>query len=63
VVPFALVARVLPGTRVIFIESAARINEPSMTGRIMYRLAHRFYYQWRSLAPFCPRGIYGGLVF
>jgi UDP-N-acetylglucosamine:LPS N-acetylglucosamine transferase len=54
VVPFALIARVLPGIRVIYIETAARINEPSMTGRIMYRLAHRFYYQWRSLRRFSP---------
>jgi len=63
VVPFALVARVLLRTRIIFIETAARITEPSMTGRIMYRLAHRFYYQWRSLAPHFPHGTYGGLVF
>ena len=63
VVPFALIARLLPGMRIIFIETAARITEPSMTGRIMYRLAHRFYYQWRSLAPHFPRGFYGGLVF
>jgi beta-1,4-N-acetylglucosaminyltransferase len=63
VVPFALVARMLLRTRIIFIETAARITAPSMTGRIMYRLAHRFYYQWRSLAPYFPGGIYGGLVF
>jgi UDP-N-acetylglucosamine:LPS N-acetylglucosamine transferase len=63
VVPFAIVARAFSRTRVIFIETAARITEPSMTGRIMYRLAHRFYFQWRSLAPYFPRGIYGGLVF
>jgi beta-1,4-N-acetylglucosaminyltransferase len=63
VVPFALIARLVPRIRIIFIETAARITEPSMTGRIMYRLAHQFYYQWRTLAPHFPRGIYGGMVF
>jgi len=63
VVPFALVARLLLPTRILFIETATRISQPSMTGRIMYWLAHRFYYQWRSLEPHFRRGTYGGVVF
>jgi len=63
VVPFAIVARLFTRTKIIFVETAARITGPSMTGRIMYRLADRFYYQWQALEPHFPRGIYGGLVF
>jgi beta-1,4-N-acetylglucosaminyltransferase len=63
VVPFALVGRLFFRTRVLFIETATRISQPSMTGRIMYRLAHKFYYQWRPLASHFPRGTYGGVVF
>ena len=60
VVPFALVGRLFFGTRVVFVETITRIHRPSMTGRIMYRLAHEFFYQWESLRPFFPKGIYGG---
>lgn len=60
VVPFALIGRLCFGTRVIFVETITRINAPSLTGRIMYRLAHDFFYQWESLRRFFPRGTFGG---
>lgn len=62
-VPFALVGRFLFGCRIVFVETFTRVNKPSLTGRIMYRLAHDFYYQWPSLAPYFPRGICGGTLF
>lgn len=60
VVPFAIVGRYLFGTHVIFVETITRIERPSMTGRLMYYLAHEFYYQWSSLEKFFPKGIFGG---
>lgn len=60
VVPFALVGRLLFGCRVLFIETITRIKRPSMTGRIMHRLSHDFFYQWQSLEQFFPKGRYGG---
>jgi len=59
-VPFAIVGRYLFGCRIIFIETITRISAPSMTGKIMYRLAHDFFYQWKSLARFFPNGQYAG---
>lgn len=59
-VPFALVGRYLFGCRIVFVETITRIQSPSMTGKIMYRLAHDFFYQWESLARFFPRGRLGG---
>jgi len=59
-VPFALVGRLLFGCRVVFVETITRIQAPSMTARIMYWLAHDFFYQWESLARFFPRGRFGG---
>ena len=56
-VPFAIVGRFLFRTRVIFLETFTRIVKPSLTGRIMYRLSHRFYYQWPTLKRHFPRGI------
>ena len=60
IVPFALVGRFIFGCRVIFVETITRIEEPSMTGKIMYKIAHEFYFQWKSLRKFFPNGIYGG---
>lgn len=62
VVPFAIIGRLFFQTRVIFIETITRVQRPSLTGRIMYWLAHDFLYQWESLRPFFPRGTFGGLV-
>ncbi|GGI79630.1 UDP-N-acetylglucosamine--LPS N-acetylglucosamine transferase [Polymorphobacter multimanifer] len=59
-VPFALVGRALFGCRILFVESITRISAPSMTGKLMYRLAHDFFYQWESLGRFFPRGRLGG---
>jgi UDP-N-acetylglucosamine:LPS N-acetylglucosamine transferase len=59
VVPFAVVGKLL-GIRSIFIETFTRVTRPSLTGRIMYRLADRFFYQWRSLEKFFPKGVYAG---
>ncbi len=60
VVPFAIVGRLFFGARVIFVETITRIEKPSMTGRIMYWLAHDFFYQWQTLSPFFPKAKYGG---
>lgn len=62
VVPFAIVGRLFFGTRVIFVETMTRVRAPSLTGRIMYRLADHFYYQWESLRSYFPRGEYCGLL-
>jgi len=59
-VPFAIVGKLFFRTRVIFVETITRIDTPSMTGRIMYRIADDFFYQWRSLTPYFPNGRYGG---
>jgi UDP-N-acetylglucosamine:LPS N-acetylglucosamine transferase len=60
-VPFALVGKLL-GIRNIFLECSTQITHPSLTGRIMYYLADRFYYQWEPLRSYYPNGIYGGVL-
>ena len=59
-VPFAVVGRFIFGCRIIFIETVTRITAPSLTGRLMYHLAHEFFYQWRTLERFFPGARYGG---
>jgi UDP-N-acetylglucosamine:LPS N-acetylglucosamine transferase len=62
VVPFAFIARLL-GARVLYIESAAAVLRPTLTGRVLYPLANDFFYQWPALAPAFPRGRLMPLMF
>jgi UDP-N-acetylglucosamine:LPS N-acetylglucosamine transferase len=59
IVPFAIVGRLL-GMRTLFIETLTRLQKPSMTGRIVYFLADRVFYQWPALERYFPSGVYGG---
>lgn len=59
-VPFSIVGRILFDIRIIYIETITSVHRPSLTGRIMYHLAHNFFYQWQYLSRFFPKGTYGG---
>ena len=61
-IPFAIVGRIL-GIPNIYIETMARVTLPTLTGRCMYYLSNRFFYPWRQLARFFPKGEYCGLLF
>ena len=58
-VPLCLVGRLF-GSRIIFIESGARVDLPSRASRILYWIAHLCLVQWRPLLAHCPRAVYGG---
>lgn len=55
-VPIAILARLFTRARIVFVESAAAVSKPSLAGRLMYPISHRFFYQWDSVAKFFPRG-------
>jgi len=59
IVPFALVGKLF-GIPTVFIETLTRVSRPSWSGRIMYRLADRFFYQWKGLGRYFPSATYGG---
>jgi len=60
-VPFALVAKLLR-IPFLFIEIGTQVTSPSLTGRIMYRLADAFFYQWPGLERHYRRATYGGPI-
>ena len=59
IVPFSIIGKVLK-IPTLFIETFTRVLFPSWTGRIMYYLADRFFYQWKSLERFFPKGVHCG---
>lgn len=61
-VPFAWIAR-LRGAQVVYVESLARIEGPSLTYRLIAPIAARRYVQWPDLAEALPRTRFAGNVF
>lgn len=60
-IPFCLISHWF-GKKIIFIESFARINEPSKSGKIIYKKADLFFVQWEENKRFFPEGIYDGAL-
>lgn len=61
-VPFCYVGRLF-GSRVVYIESMARISQPSLTGRLVYPIATSFFVQWPELQARFRRARYEGQLF
>ncbi len=61
-VPFAWIGR-LRGARVVYVESFTRIEEPSLSCRLIAPVADRLYVQWPELRRALPRARYAGNVF
>lgn len=60
-VPVAVLARVA-GARVIFAESWCRVESLSLTGRVLYFVAHRFVVHWPQLLRKYPQAEYLGRI-
>ncbi len=61
-IPSCLLAKLML-KKVIFIESFCRVKEPSLSGKIMYRLSDKFFVQWEQNKRFFPKADYAGSVF
>jgi len=60
-VPFILAGKMF-GARAIFIESIARVDDISLTGRLIYRFVDKFFVQWPDLAEKFKKTEYKGAV-
>ena len=61
-VPFAWIGRML-GSRVVYVESFTRIEEASLSARLISPIADRVYVQWPELRAKLPRARHAGSVF
>ncbi|AST93635.1 hypothetical protein BC6307_21390 [Sutcliffiella cohnii] len=62
VFPFALLAKIT-GSKIIYIETFARVNDKTRTGAVMYKYADLFIIQWESLQEIYPNAVYGGSIY
>lgn len=61
-IPMCLIAK-LCGRKLIYIESFAKINSPTETGKFLYRFADRFYVQWETMLKFYPEAVFLGGIY
>ena len=61
-VPMCLLAKLLR-KKVIYIETFARVNDCTRAGKLMYKIADLFLYQWEPLEKFYPNGVFGGSIY
>lgn len=57
--PLCLFGKIM-GKKIIYIESFARVDTASLTGKFMYRIADLFIVQWQEMLEIYPKAIYGG---
>jgi len=61
VIPMCLLAKLF-GKKLVFIESFAKVTSPTLTGKLLYKYADRFYVQWEPMKEFYPDAVFlGGL--
>jgi UDP-N-acetylglucosamine:LPS N-acetylglucosamine transferase len=51
------------GGKVVYIESFAKIDNPTVSGKIAYKLANQFYVQWENMKKFYPNAICKGGIY
>jgi len=51
------------GKKIIYVESFARVDTASLTGRLIYPIADLFIVQWEESLKFFPKAVYGGAIF
>lgn len=49
--------------KLIYIESFAKVNTPTLTGKLIYKFADQFYVQWRDMLKIYPEAIYRGGIY
>ncbi|QRZ33785.1 PssD/Cps14F family polysaccharide biosynthesis glycosyltransferase [Lactococcus lactis] len=61
-IPMCLIGKLF-GAKLIYIESFAKINSPTLTGKLLYRIADQFYVQWETMKKFYPKAIFLGGIY
>jgi glycosyltransferase involved in cell wall biosynthesis/UDP-N-acetylglucosamine transferase subunit ALG13 len=56
-------AKLFANTKVIFVETAASVNQKSSAGRLTHPIADQFIVQHEQLRRYDPKAIYGGSIF
>lgn len=61
-IPMSLIGKIC-GSKLVLVETGARISEPSRTGKLLGAYADLVLVQWEPLLKHFPNGCYGGPLF
>ena len=61
-IPMCIFAKVFK-KKIIFIESFAKVNSPTLTGKLVYKFADQFYVQWEQMKEHYPNAIFRGGIY
>lgn len=61
-IPMCLIAKIFR-KKLIYIESFAKVNTPTLTGNLLYGFADQFYVQWEDMLEVYPNAIYKGGIY
>lgn len=61
-IPFCLIGHAM-GAKLVYIESFAKTDSPTMTGKLLSKRADRFYVQWESMLDIYPGARFVGGVY
>ena len=61
-IPICVIAKIFK-KKIIFIESFAKINSPTLTGKLVYKFSDQFYVQWESMKEIYPKAICKGGIY
>lgn len=62
VVPMALLMKLF-GRKLVYIESFAKVTSKTLSGKLLYKYADRFYVQWEEMLKLYPNAIYKGGIY
>lgn len=60
--PFCVLEKKRHG-KVVYIESFARVKEPSLSGKLLHKHADLFIVQWEDMLEYFPDAVLGGGIF
>jgi UDP-N-acetylglucosamine:LPS N-acetylglucosamine transferase len=62
VIPLCLIIKLFRG-KIVYIESFAKTRSATETGKLLYKIADRFYVQWESMLAVYPEAVYLGSIY
>lgn len=61
-IPLCILGK-MKGCKLIYLESFAKVTSATMSGKLLYKYADRFYVQWESMLDIFPNAIYKGGIY
>jgi beta-1,4-N-acetylglucosaminyltransferase len=61
-IPICIIAKLFR-KKLIYIESFAKVNSPTLTGKLMYKFADLFLVQWEEMKRIYPKALYVGGIY